>query len=229
MAGEQLAVLTAIWLGILTSISPCPLATNIAAISYVGRHLGRPRTTLAAGLLYTMGRALTYAVLGGAVVWGLMSMVDVAGFLQGTFHRLLGPLLIVAGLLLLGLVRLSLPGRGVSEGLTRRVERLGPWGAGLLGILFALSFCPVSAALFFGTLIPLATDRGSPLLLPLLYGLGTALPVVGFAILIAVGTNRLAVALDRLQSFELVARRLTAAVFILVGIYETLRSTLYLI
>jgi len=229
MAGEQLAVLSALWLGILTSISPCPLATNIAAISYVGRHVGRARMALAAGLLYTLGRALAYGVLGSAAVWGVMSIVEVSSFLQGTFHRLLGPLLIVVGLLLLGLLRLSMPGRGVSEGLTRRVERLGPWGAGLLGILFALSFCPVSAALFFGTLIPLAVDQGSPLLLPLLYGVGTALPVVGFAVLIALGTNRLAVALNRLQTFELIARRLTAAVFIVVGVYETLSATLYLI
>ena len=223
------AVITALWLGILTSISPCPLATNIAAVSYVGRSVGSARAVLLAGGLYTAGRTLAYVVLGSAAVWSLMSVVAVSGFLQGTFHRLLGPLLIVVGLLLLGIVKLKLPGMGVSQGLQRRVDRWGVWGAGLLGIVFALSFCPVSAGLFFASLVPLAADRGSPLLLPALFGVGTALPVAAFAVLLAAGAGRLGKALDRVQAFERWARRVTAVVFIVVGIYETLRFTFYLI
>jgi len=156
-------------------------------------------------------------------------VVAVSSFLQGGFHRALGPLLIVVGLLLLGVIKLKLPGFGVSDGLQERVDRWGVWGAGLLGIVFALSFCPVSAGLFFGSLVPLAAERGSPLLLPTLYGIGTALPVAVFAVLLAVGTGWLGEALDRVQSFEVWARRATAVVFIGVGVYETLRSTLYLI
>lgn len=224
-----LAAGSALWLGILTSISPCPLATNIAAVSYVGRQVGSTRAVLMTGGLYAAGRTLAYVVLGAAAVWSLMSMVAVSSFLQGGFHRVLGPLLIVVGLLLLGLFRLRLPGSGVSEGLQERVDRLGIWGAGLLGIVFALSFCPVSAGLFFGSLVPLAADRSSPLLLPTLYGIGTALPVAGFAILLSAGAGWLGKALDRVQGFEVWARRVTAVVFIAVGVYETLRSTLYLI
>ena len=220
---------SALWLGILTSISPCPLSTNIAAMSYVGRHLGRPWSVLLAGGMYTGGRMLAYLVLGAAAVWSVMSMVALSAFLQGTVHRLLGPLLIVVGLLLLGLFNLKLPGVGVSEGLQRRVDRSGVWGAGLLGIVFAFAFCPVSAALFFGSLVPLAADRGSPLLLPLVYGVGTALPVVGFALLLAIGASWLEEALDRVQHLERWARRGTAVMFIGLGVYETLRSTLYLI
>jgi cytochrome c biogenesis protein CcdA len=137
--------------------------------------------------------------------------------------------LIVVGLLLLGLFKFNLPGFGVSNGLQQRIDRSGVWGAGLLGIVFALSFCPVSAGLFFGTLVPLAADRGSPLLLPSVYGIGTALPVAAFAVLLAAGTGWLGKVLDRVQAFEVWARRVTALVFIGVGIYETLRSTLYLI
>ncbi len=224
-----LAVGSALWLGILTSISPCPLATNIAAVSYVGRQVGKPRSVLLSGALYTAGRAFAYLVLGAAAVWSLMSVVAVSTFLQGAFHRALGPLLIVVGFLLLGLFELKLPGFGVSDGMKDRVDRAGIWGAGILGIVFALSFCPVSAALFFASLVPLAVDHSSPILLPTVYGIGTALPVAGFAIVLAVGAGWLGEVLDRVQTFEVWARRVTAVVFIGVGIYETLRSTLYLI
>ena len=229
MAPLWLAVGSALWLGILTSISPCPLATNIAAVSYVGRQVGSARAILVSGALYTAGRTIAYTALGAAAVWSLMSMVAVSGFLQGTFHRLLGPLLIVVGLLLLGLFKLSLPGVGFSERLKRRVDRSGVWGAGLLGIVFALSYCPVSAGLFFGGLLPLAVEHSSPLLVPAVFGVGTALPVAGFAVLLAAGVSWLGAALDRALTLERWARPLTALVLIGVGVYETLRSTLYLI
>ena len=224
-----LAAGTALWLGILTSISPCPLSTNIAAVSYVGRRVGSRRLVLLSGALYTAGRSLVYLVLGAASVWSLMSMVSVSSFLQGTFPRLLGPILIALGLLLLGVFEFTLPSMGVSDKLQNRVDRAGVWGAGLLGVIFALAFCPVSAGLFFGGLVPLAVERSSPLMLPLVYGVGTALPVAFFAVLLAVGAGWLGTALDRVQVFAVWARRVTAVVFVGVGIYETLRSTLYLI
>ena len=172
---------------------------------------------------------LAYLVLGAAAVWSLMSVVAVSSFLQGGFHRLLGPLLILVGLVLLDVLKLKLPSFGVSNELQKKVDRSGVWGAGLLGILFALSFCPVSAGLFFGSLVPLAADQRSPLLLPAVFGVGTALPVAGFAVLLAGGVGWLGKALDRVQIFERWARRVTGVVFIVVGIYETLRSTLFLI
>jgi cytochrome c-type biogenesis protein len=210
------AVGTALWLGILTSISPCPLSTNIVAVSYVGQRVGSGRAVLMSGALYTTGRSLVYLALGAASVWSLMSLVSVSSFLQGTFSRLLGPLLIALGLLLLGVFELA-------------VDRAGVWGAGVLGLVFALAFCPVSAGLFFGGLVPLAVERESPLLLPLVYGIGTAMPVAVFAVLLAAGVGWLGKALDRVQEFEIWARRVTAVVFLGVGVYETLRSTLYLI
>jgi cytochrome c-type biogenesis protein len=229
MGSLWLAVGSALWLGILTSISPCPLATNIAAVSYVGRQVGSARAILLSGTLYTAGRTLTYTVLGAAAVWSLMSIVAVSSFLQGTIHRLLGPLLIVVGLLLLGVFKLSLPGGGFSERLQRRVDRSGVWGAGLLGIVFALSFCPVSAGLFFGGLLPLAVEHSSPLLVPAVFGVGTALPVAGFAVLLAAGVSWLGSALDRVQTLEHWARPVTALVLLAVGVWETLRSTFFLI
>ena len=229
MESGSLAVVSALWLGILTSISPCPLAANIAAVSYVGRHVGSPRRVLFAGALYTAGRALAYLVLGAAAVWSLMSVVSASSFFQGTFSRLIGPMIIVVGLFLLGLFSFSIRGVGVSDAMRERIDRAGIWGAFPLGAVLALAFCPVSAALFFGTLIPLATENRSPILLPAVYGIGTGLPVVIFAVLIALGVGWMGSALDRVQAFERWARLATGLVFVAVGIFETLRSTLYLI
>ncbi len=217
----------ALWLGLLTSISPCPLATNIAALSYVGRQVASPGQSLLAGVLYTLGRTVAYVVLAALVISALLSMVEVSNVLQHLAAKALGPLLIVVGIALLGVI--PLPSFG--DGLARRSGRfaaLGVWGAAPLGAVFALAFCPVSAALFFGSLIPVATAHASPLALPALYGVGTALPVLGFAILVAAGGASLGGAYERLKRVEHWARGATAVVFILAGIYETLRGTFLL-
>lgn len=214
---------SAVWLGLLTSISPCPLATNVAAISYLGRRVESPKLVFGGGLLYTVGRTVTYVTVGFVCVMGLLSMPETSQFLQRHMNRILGPVLIVAGALLLEVVRPVIPGLGrKGEQLRQRLETRGVWGALALGALFALSFCPVSAALFFGSLVPLAVRFDSPVLLPGLYGIGTALPVVAFAFLIAFGARFVAKAFDSLSVVELWARRLTGIVFVGVGIYMTL-------
>ena len=162
---------SAVWLGLLTSISPCPLATNVAAISYLGRRVDSPRHVLGGGLLYTAGRTVAYVALGFVFVMGLLSMPETSQFLQRHMNRILGPVLIVAGILLLEVFRPVLPGLGRrGERLRQHLEAKGVWGALPLGALFALSFCPVSAALFFGSLVPLAVRFDSPVLIPTLYG-----------------------------------------------------------
>ncbi|MFN2377383.1 MAG: sulfite exporter TauE/SafE family protein, partial [Candidatus Binatia bacterium] len=147
---------SALWLGILTSISPCPLASNIAAVSYVGRHAEDARRVLLAGLAYSVGRAVTYVLVGWLVVASVLSIPSVSFFLQQRMNQILGPLLILIGIGILGWIPLRLPSTGFSDGLRERVAARGILGAGSLGVLFALSFCPVSAGLFFGALIPLA-------------------------------------------------------------------------
>ena len=216
------AGLTAIWLGVLTSISPCPLATNIAAISYIGRDVGNPFRVFLAGLLYTARRALVYAFLGVLLVWGLLNAPGVSQFLQLYMNKLLGPVLILVGMVLLGLLSFDVGGGWISDFAANRAKRSGALQALALGALFALSFCPVSAALFFGSLIPISVQHGSGVLLPSLYGFATGVPVMAFALLIASGSHRLAKAYDALAVFERWARRITGIVFILVGIYTTL-------
>jgi cytochrome c-type biogenesis protein len=213
---------TAVWLGMLTSISPCPLATNIAAISYIGKRVSTPRRVLWSGLLYTAGRMLAYLLLGVILVAGLLSIPDLAYFLQKNINQFLGPILIIAGILLLDVFKFSFTGGGISDRMQKRADAYGVWGAGLLGLIFALSFCPVSATIFFGSLVPLAVKHQSSVLMPVLYGTGTALPVFVFAVLIAAGTRFVGLLFNRLTSFERWARRVTAVIFILVGIYYTL-------
>jgi len=219
-----LAIASAFWFGILTSISPCPLATNIAAISFVGRRVDSPRQVFSAGVLYTLGRSLAYLVLGSLLVSSMLSAPLLAHALQKYLNRALGPVLILVGLILLELIVFNLPGSGLGDKLQKKAESFGVWGAGLLGLLFALSFCPTSAALFFGSLLPLALHQGSGLMLPGVYGLATGLPVLLFAVLIALGANRVGQAFNRIMVFERWARRLTGVLFVLVGVYYCLMT-----
>ncbi len=218
------AIGSALWLGILTSISPCPLATNIAAISYIGKRVDRPSSVLLAGLLYTLGRMLSYFLVALLIVKSLVSMSAVSMFLQQHANKALGPLLLVVGVLLLDVIPLpwTRGSGGIVQKLQGWVERFGLWGAVLLGMVFALTFCPVSAALFFGSLIPIALQHQSWILMPAIYGVGTALPVVVFALILAFAANRLSKAFSALTAVERWMRRLTAVVFIGVGVYYCL-------
>ena len=217
-----IAVLTAFWLGILTSISPCPLAANLAAISYISRRTERKVWVLASGIFYTIGRSLTYTVLGMLVAGALLNIPDISRFLQGFFNKLLGPLLILTGMFLLGLLHSNASVPKPSDAVSRRLIDSGVWGALALGMLFALAFCPVSAALFFGSLIPIAIEQQSTFLLPLVYGLGTGLPVLVFALVIAFAVSMLGRLLKVVNTFEVWFRRITGVVFIGVGIYYSL-------
>ena len=218
-----LGATSALWLGILTSISPCPLATNIAAISYIGRRVDNVRYVFLTGLLYTFGRTLAYLALGVLLVAGVLSIPQVSLFLQTYMSKLLGPILILVAMFLLNLIHVGFAGSGMSNTMQKRVDALGIWGALLLGIVFAMSFCPVSAVLFFGSLIPLSVSVNSSVLLPAIYGVGTAVPVLIFAGLIAYSAQSVGKAFNRLTQIEWWARRITGLVFLALGLYYSLR------
>ena len=213
---------SAIWLGILTAISPCPLATNIAAISFIGRQVGDRRMVLLSGLLYTAGRTVAYVLLGAVVTAGVIASSDLSRFLQKHLNEILGPILILLGMVLLGLIGSGLSLNLAGQDLQKRAGKGGAWWAAVLGILFALSFCPVSAGLFFGALIPLSIKHESRLLLPTLYGAGTALPVIAFAFLIAFATEHVGKAFNRLSQIEKWIRTTAGVLFVLAGLYYCL-------
>jgi cytochrome c biogenesis protein CcdA len=219
MSALFLSLGTALWLGILTSISPCPLATNIAAVSYIGRKAEHPKYVLLSGLLYALGRVVTYVVLAIVLVKGALSIPSVSYFLQQHLNKVLGPLLVVAGMFLLDVISVNLKSRGVGAGTQGRIDRMGIIGALPLGAVFAVSFCPVSAVLFFGGLLPLATEHNSTFAMPIVYGVGTALPVLAFALLLAFGAHWVGKAFHKVSRVEVWLRRITGAVFVGVGIY----------
>jgi len=212
----------AAWLGILTAISPCPLATNIAAISYLTRNSGKARSVFVAGLLYTLGRMFTYILLGVVLYYSFLSIPNVSQFLQKYINLFIGPVLILAGMLLLELISYTTKNSGIAGKMQGKIDSIGGWGAPLLGIIFALSFCPVSAALFFGSLLPLTIKENSPFILPAVYGLTTGIPVLIFSVIISVSINNLAKVYNKIQFFEKYARSITGVVFIMVGIYYSL-------
>lgn len=217
-----MTILTAFWFGILTSISPCPLATNIAAISFIARKVETMRSVILSGFLYTLGRTLAYLGLGALIMAGLLASGEIALFLQRYMNQALGPILILVGMILLGLLGTAASMTLVSNGMQERAAKGGLGWAFLLGVLFALSFCPVSAGLFFGILIPLAAANQSIVLLPTLFGIGTAAPVLVFALLIAFASQRLGSAFHRLAQIERWVRRITGMIFIAAGIYYSL-------
>ena len=238
-----LYILAALYLGLLTSISPCPLATNIAAISYVGRKVGDTRQVVHAGLLYTLGRCLLYLALAVLLTTTALSIPAVALFLQKYMHLVLGPVFLVLGMFLVGLITISSSGTLMSERMQRRVDAMGVWGALLLGIFFALSFCPTSAAWFFGLValimgaeagaitmvlakvgiaLPQASLPGGSFVLPLVYGIGTAVPVLVVAFLLAYSAKSVAKTYNALAQVEWWARMVTGNVFILIGMWFSL-------
>jgi len=222
MDSHWISIGSALWLGILTSISPCPLATNLAAISYIGRDASRARRVFLAGLLYTLGRVIAYTALAALVVASILSAPGTAVWLQRNINLFLGPLLVLVGMVLVGLLELPMSAGNFWSGYRERVQKLGLFGAGLLGLLFALSFCPVSAALFFGSLIPLAITERSPLLLPAVYGIGTGVPVLGFALVLVFGVKSVGTAFQWVSSADRWLRPATGVVILGVGIYLTL-------
>ncbi len=212
---------SALWLGILTSISPCPLASNVAAISFLSKKIAHPALVFISGLAYTLGRMVSYAILGWIIIGSLLSVPQVAQFLQKYMGKALGPLLILTGLILLEVITIRLPGLSLSQKQNTKLAESGAPGAFLLGFIFALAFCPISAALYFGSLIPLAINSKSGIVLPFIYGIGTGLPVLIFAVAIALGVTSLSHWFHRVTRLEYYTRKITGVVFILVGLYYT--------
>ena len=225
----NIPVLTAFLLGVLTSISPCPLATNITAIAFISREIKPWKHTLLNALYYVIGRGIGYTALAMLIYFGLSSF-QVARIFQSWGDKVLGPILIIIGLVMLNVIKIDLGGKG------ERMEKLKTWLAGKgylgslsLGIVFSLAFCPYSGVLFFGALMPLTLAAKEGLLLPPVFALGTGLPVIIFAILIATSMEAVGRAFRAVQKIEKLLRFGVAAIFILAGLYYSQYLVKYLI
>lgn len=221
LEGSELPVLTAFILGLLTAVSPCPLATNITAIGFISKDIESRSRMFLYGLLYTLGRILAYSLLGGLLIYMLrrgIDTFDLQTVVSSWGECVLSPVLIVMGLLMLFGDRLPLSRLGMNA--SERSERLrGVWGSLLLGVLFALAFCPTSGLFYFGMLIPMSASSAGGYVLPAVYALATGLPVVAVAWVIAYSMSGIAAFYNRMQVFQKWFNRVVAVLFIVVGLY----------
>jgi len=215
----NIPALSAFLLGILTSISPCPLATNITAIAFISKDIKTPKHTILSGLFYTLGRGISYTLLATLIYFGLSSF-QVSRIFQGWGDKVLGPVLIIIGLIMFGVIKINLKNN------SQMIEKIKLWladkgylGSLALGMLFAFAFCPYSGVLFFGVLIPLVLKSTAGLLLPPLFAIGTGLPVIIFSILIAFSMQAVGKAFNAIQKIEKWLRYGVASVFLLTGVY----------
>ena len=215
----NIPIATSFLLGILTSISPCPLVTNVTAVAYISKEIKTVKNTLLNGLYYTLGRGISYTLLATLIYFGLSSF-QISGIFQGWGDKILGPVLIIIGLIIFGVIKIKLNGHN------QKIENLKEWLAGkgyigslLLGVLFALAFCPYSGVIFFGILMPLILRSSEGLLLPPLFALGTGLPVIIFSFLIAFSMQKVSKAFQVVQRVEKFMRYAVASIFIITGIY----------
>jgi cytochrome c biogenesis protein CcdA len=223
LENSQYAALTAFILGLMTAISPCPLATNISAIGFISRDIENRRRVFIKGLVYTLGRAISYTGLGVILYFGASKM-HVSMLFQGWGEKLLGPLLILIGLFMLDFIKIKQPGfSGLREKIGEHSKR-SYWGTLLLGMVFAMAFCPYSGVLYFAMLIPMTIASASGLYLPIVFAIATGLPVIIFAWLLAYAVGNVGKLYNRIKLFELWFRRVISVLFILVGIYYILVS-----
>ena len=217
----SIPAITAFILGILTAISPCPLATNITAIGFIGKDIENHHRIFINGLLYTLGRIITYTILGVILIPILRegaSMFSVQKVVSKYGEMLIAPLLIVIGIYMLDIIKLNLPKINFSGNNLKRKTK-GSWGALFLGILFSLAFCPTSGIFYFGMLMPMSAAETGGYLLPVVYAIATGLPVILVAWVLAYSVAGLGKLYNRIQVFEKWFRKVVAILFIAVGIY----------
>ncbi len=220
LESSQIPMLSAFLLGLMTAISPCPLATNITAIGFISKDIENRKKVFLNGLVYTLGRAISYSGIGLIFFFGA-SQFEFSAILQEWGEKLLGPLLILIGIVMLGVLNLTIPGlTSLSEKLEER-SRSGFGGVLLLGIVFALAFCPYSGVLYFGMLIPMTISSAGGLLLPIVFAIATGIPVILFAWLIAYSVGSIGNLYNRIKVFELWFRRVIALLFVGVGLYHS--------
>ena len=219
MGTSQIPVLAAFFLGLMTAISPCPLATNITAIAYASKRINNSKYTVLVSFFYTFGRMFTYVLLASLIVWFGLNTQAIAFFLQKYGDKILGPLLLLVGIVMLDVIKINfIKKSNTLEKLKEKLANKGFIGSFFLGVIFALAFCPFSAVLFFGMLIPLALKAGDGLLIPSVFAFATGLPVIIFSFILVYSISKLGTIMNKVQTFEKWMRKSVAVIFILAGL-----------
>lgn len=217
---SNIPLIAAFFLGLMTAISPCPLATNITAIAYISKKIGNSKSTLLVSIFYTLGRMIIYIGIAAVIVWIGLSTFSISMILQKYGKIILGPMLLIFGVLMLGIFNLSIGNS--SDRLDKIKESLsekGVIGSLLLGMLFALAFCPISGVFYFGMLIPLALQNSDPILIPSIFAVATSLPVILFSLILVFSFSKIGDVMRKVQLIEKWLRKAVAIIFIIVGIY----------
>lgn len=215
----NIPILSAFVLGLMTAISPCPLATNITATAFISKNISSKRKVFLSGILYSLGRGFSYTAIGLILYFGA-SKFHIARFFNQNGEKYLGPLLIIIGLIMLNVIKLNFLGKlNFQEKLSEKFKDKGLLGSFLIGVIFALAFCPYSGALFFGMLIPMTITSADGLYLPIVFAFGTGLPVILFTYLLAFTAGKVGVFYNRITKIEKVMRIVAGIVFILTGLY----------
>jgi cytochrome c biogenesis protein CcdA len=215
----NIPIVSAFILGLMTAISPCPLATNITATAFISKNISSKRKVLLSGLLYSLGRGFSYTTIGLILYFGA-SKFQIARFFNQNGEKYLGPLLIVIGLIMLNIIKLNFLGNlSFQEKLSDKFKNKGLLGSFFIGIIFALAFCPYSGALFFGMLIPMTIVSPDGLYLPIIFALGTGLPVILFTYLLAFTADKVGLFYNKITKIEKIMRTIAGIVFIITGLY----------
>lgn len=221
----NIPIVSAFLLGLMTAISPCPLATNITATAYISKNISSKQKVFLSGLLYSLGRGFSYTAIGFVLYFGA-SKFHIARFFNQNGEKLLGPLLIIIGLIMLNVIKLNFLGKtNFQEKLSEKFKDKGLLGSFLIGVIFALAFCPYSGALFFGMLIPMSIASADGLYLPVVFAFGTGLPVIIFTYLLAFTAGKVGIFYNRITAIEKTMRSVAGVVFILTGFYYILIFT----
>lgn len=220
MGTSNIAVVAAFFIGLMTAISPCPLATNITAVAYTSKKINNSKHTLIVGFLYTLGRMFTYIILASLIVWFGLSSQNISFFLQNHGEKILGHLLLLIGIVMLDIIKINfLKGSDRLNNLKEKLADKGFLGSFLLGVIFALAFCPFSGVLFFGMLIPLAIRSGDGIIIPAVFAFATGLPVIIFSFILVYSISKLSSIMNKVQAFEKWMRKIVGIIFIGAGIY----------
>ena len=225
LENNNIPILSAFVLGLMTAISPCPLATNITATAYISKNIASKKKVFLSGILYSLGRAFTYTTIGLILFFGA-SKFHIARFFSQNGEKYLGPLLVIIGLIMLNVIRLNYFNKiNFTDKLSEKFQDKGLLGSFLIGAIFALAFCPYSGALYFGMLIPMTVSSIDGLYLPIIFAIGTGLPVLLFTYLLAFTANSIGPFYARITKIEKAMRIIAGVVFIMTGIYYILIFT----